>query len=260
MARGGTRWKEALERKAIGCDSRDRQRRDGGRRSWHRAHDDPGVERGAHQPESGVGDRGSAGVGHERDFLAIAQMGHELRRALRLVMLEVREHRAANLMRREHRAGAARVLAGDAIGFGKNADRARRKILGISDRRGDDEQDSGSWRIRIHRVSDRIVRRRIATLQLLAIPDPRITMAAAKATLLIACIDRPGIIARVAGHLFELDCNIITSDQYSDDEDGHFFWRIHFESLKRPIGELANDLKASLPSAALVGATAMASA
>ncbi|MFZ0659466.1 MAG: formyltetrahydrofolate deformylase [Candidatus Binataceae bacterium] len=72
-------------------------------------------------------------------------------------------------------------------------------------------------------------------------------MAAGKATLLIACIDRPGIIASVAGHLFALDCNILTSDQYSDDEDGHFFWRIHFESLKRPIAELANDLKASLP-------------
>jgi formyltetrahydrofolate deformylase len=72
-------------------------------------------------------------------------------------------------------------------------------------------------------------------------------MAAAKATLLIACIDRPGIIASVAGHLFALDCNIITSDQYSDDEDGHFFWRIHFESLKRPVADLAEDLKASLP-------------
>lgn len=72
-------------------------------------------------------------------------------------------------------------------------------------------------------------------------------MAVAKATLLIACIDRPGIIASVAGHLFALDCNIITSDQYSDDEDGHFFWRIHFESLKRPVADLAADLKASLP-------------
>ncbi|HUY37555.1 MAG TPA: formyltetrahydrofolate deformylase [Candidatus Binataceae bacterium] len=72
-------------------------------------------------------------------------------------------------------------------------------------------------------------------------------MATAKATLLISCIDRPGIIARVAGHLFALDCNIITSDQYSDDEDGHFFWRIHFESLVRPVAELARDLEATLP-------------
>lgn len=73
-------------------------------------------------------------------------------------------------------------------------------------------------------------------------------MAAGKATLLISCIDRPGIIARVAGHLFTLDCNILTSDQYSDDEDGHFFWRIHFESLKRPVADLARDLEATIPS------------
>ncbi|MGB8412800.1 MAG: formyltetrahydrofolate deformylase [Candidatus Binatus sp.] len=73
-------------------------------------------------------------------------------------------------------------------------------------------------------------------------------MAEGKATLLISCIDRPGIIARVATHLFTLGCNIITSDQYSDDEDGHFFWRIHFESLRRPVSELLKDLDASMPS------------
>lgn len=68
-----------------------------------------------------------------------------------------------------------------------------------------------------------------------------------KAILLVSCIDRPGIIARVAGHLFELGCNIITSDQHTDDEDGHFFWRIYFESLKRPIPELTRELNTSLP-------------
>ena len=73
-------------------------------------------------------------------------------------------------------------------------------------------------------------------------------MAAGKATLLISCIDRPGIIARVATHLFTLGCNIITSDQYSDDEDGHFFWRIHFESLRLPVSELSKELDASMPS------------
>jgi formyltetrahydrofolate deformylase len=71
-------------------------------------------------------------------------------------------------------------------------------------------------------------------------------MPAGKATLLISCIDRPGIIARVAGHLFALECNILASDQYSDDEDGHFFWRIHFESLNLPIAGLARELDATL--------------
>jgi formyltetrahydrofolate deformylase len=69
-----------------------------------------------------------------------------------------------------------------------------------------------------------------------------------KATLLISCIDRPGIIARVSNQLFTLGCNIITSDQYADAEDGHFFWRIHFESLRLPISELALECDASLPS------------
>jgi formyltetrahydrofolate deformylase len=72
-------------------------------------------------------------------------------------------------------------------------------------------------------------------------------LAESKAILLISCIDRPGIIARVAGHLYELGCNIITSDQHSDAEDGHFFWRIHFESLKLTIAELTRELEASVP-------------
>jgi formyltetrahydrofolate deformylase len=71
-------------------------------------------------------------------------------------------------------------------------------------------------------------------------------VAAGKAILLISCIDRPGIIACVASHLYALDCNIITSDQYSDDEDGHFFWRIHFESRSHPIAELRANLEATL--------------
>jgi formyltetrahydrofolate deformylase len=73
-------------------------------------------------------------------------------------------------------------------------------------------------------------------------------VATGKGILLISCIDRPGIIARVAGHLFTLGCNIITSDQYSDDEDGHFFWRIYFESLRLPVGELNKELDASMVS------------
>jgi len=73
-------------------------------------------------------------------------------------------------------------------------------------------------------------------------------VATGKGILLISCIDRPGIIARVAGHLFTLGCNIITSDQYSDDEDGHFFWRIYFESLKLPVVELNIELDSSMAS------------
>jgi formyltetrahydrofolate deformylase len=72
-------------------------------------------------------------------------------------------------------------------------------------------------------------------------------VAAGRVILLISCIDRPGIIARVAGHLFELGCNIITSDQYADDEDGDFFWRIHFESLNLPFDQLSHELDRTMP-------------
>ena len=70
---------------------------------------------------------------------------------------------------------------------------------------------------------------------------------AERAILLISCIDRPGIIARVSGQLFQLGCNIITSDQHTDDADGHFFWRIDFESSQGPLSEVAQNLTDSLP-------------
>lgn len=68
-----------------------------------------------------------------------------------------------------------------------------------------------------------------------------------KGILLISCIDRAGIIARVAGQLFHLGCNIITSDQHTDDADGHFFWRIDFESNQRSLSEVAQNLTDQLP-------------
>ncbi len=72
-------------------------------------------------------------------------------------------------------------------------------------------------------------------------------MASDKAVLLISCLDQPGIIARVSNLLFRAGCNVITSDQHSDDEDGHFFWRIFFESRTIPVGELSANLARSLP-------------
>ena len=72
-------------------------------------------------------------------------------------------------------------------------------------------------------------------------------MPAEKAVLLISCRDQPGIIARVSSHLYRNQCNIITSDQHTDDEDGHFFWRIFFESQQLTIAELQSDLDKTLP-------------
>ncbi len=72
-------------------------------------------------------------------------------------------------------------------------------------------------------------------------------MAGEKAVLLISCLDQPGIIARVSNHLFQNGCNIITSDQHTDFEDGQFFWRIFFESAALSFAELQSDLGKALP-------------
>ncbi len=71
-------------------------------------------------------------------------------------------------------------------------------------------------------------------------------MASNNAVLLISCRDQPGIIARVSNHLFRNDCNILTSDQHTDNEDGGFFWRIFLESQRLSIAELTEDLSRSL--------------
>ncbi|HYA35107.1 MAG TPA: formyltetrahydrofolate deformylase [Candidatus Binataceae bacterium] len=71
-------------------------------------------------------------------------------------------------------------------------------------------------------------------------------MAGNKAVLLISCLDQRGIIARVSNHLFRNDCNIVTSDQHTDDVDGHFFWRIALDSGRLSIDELRAELNGSL--------------
>ncbi len=49
------------------------------------------------------------------------------------------------------------------------------------------------------------------------------------ARLLVACADRPGIVAAVSGFLFELGANIVSSHQYSTDPTGgRFFLRTEF--------------------------------
>jgi formyltetrahydrofolate deformylase len=68
-----------------------------------------------------------------------------------------------------------------------------------------------------------------------------------RAIILISCLDQPGIIARVSNHLFLNGCNIITSDQYTDNEDGYFFWRIYLESQTIALAELRSRLAESIP-------------
>lgn len=72
-------------------------------------------------------------------------------------------------------------------------------------------------------------------------------MISSRAILLISCPDRPGIIARVSNLLYALDCNIIDSDQHTDDDDGHFFWRILFESQRHGVAAVMAEIGTTLP-------------
>ncbi len=47
--------------------------------------------------------------------------------------------------------------------------------------------------------------------------------------LTLSCPDRPGIVFRVSGLLYETGCNILDAQQYGDEESGRFFLRVHFD-------------------------------
>jgi formyltetrahydrofolate deformylase len=63
---------------------------------------------------------------------------------------------------------------------------------------------------------------------------PRIAGQPRTSRLLLACPDRPGLIAAVSGFLADADLNIVDADQHSSDE-GRFFMRMAFDAA--PEGE-----------------------
>jgi formyltetrahydrofolate deformylase len=62
------------------------------------------------------------------------------------------------------------------------------------------------------------------------------------ATLRITCLDRPGLVAKVAQLLYQLGANITHADQHLDSEEGVFFQRVEFTIAK----DVARDGRASL--------------
>ncbi len=71
-------------------------------------------------------------------------------------------------------------------------------------------------------------------------------------TLRISAADRPGLVAGVAGTLFEHEANILEADQYDDHGTGMFFQRIEFEvagprleALERAVEQLGRRLDLS---------------
>ncbi len=67
--------------------------------------------------------------------------------------------------------------------------------------------------------------------------DPRISGHSDTSRLLLACPDRPGLIAAVSGFLAEAELNIVDADQHSSDE-GRFFMRMVFDAV--PAGRRAD--------------------
>ena len=68
------------------------------------------------------------------------------------------------------------------------------------------------------------------------------------ATVLVSCPDRPGLVAALAQLLYGHGANILSSDQHTDSQAGHFFQRIRFDletlhtdrlTLEAAIGEVA---------------------
>lgn len=49
-----------------------------------------------------------------------------------------------------------------------------------------------------------------------------------KFTLLLSCLDRPGIVATVSSFLYETGLNILESNQFGDPKTGRFFMRVAF--------------------------------
>src|SRR4051812_44057377 len=71
---------------------------------------------------------------------------------------------------------------------------------------------------------------------------------AERATLLVSCPDRRGIVAALAQVLYGHGANILDSDQHTDGEAAQFFQRLHFDltdlqtdrgTLERAIAEVA---------------------
>lgn len=53
--------------------------------------------------------------------------------------------------------------------------------------------------------------------------------------LTLSCVDRRGIVAAVASHLAQQGCTIRDSQQFGDEDTGHFFMRVHAVSERGPL-------------------------
>lgn len=75
--------------------------------------------------------------------------------------------------------------------------------------------------------------------------------------ILVTCPDQPGLIYRITGVLYDLECNIIRNQEFVDAETGQFFMRTEFVG-DRPVEGVVEQMQTVLPPSAVVRVVSVA--
>ena len=119
--------------KCVGRQTRSRQRRHDRRRAWHRLDRNPELEGGLHQPVSGIGKKGHAGIRYERDRLPATQPFGQCPALRRFVVLVVARGRRLDAIVFEQFARLPRVFTGDPVSLAEHPDRPIGDVFQVPD-------------------------------------------------------------------------------------------------------------------------------
>jgi hypothetical protein len=136
--RSARRWRESHEHELRVAESSDRQGgRDGaGTRDRHDRY--LSISGRLDETSPGIGNCRCASVRHERDAFASSQPLEETRCLANFVVLTQADDRLMHVVVGEELGRAPGVLGGDEVRFPQDAERPKRQIFEVSDRRGDD--------------------------------------------------------------------------------------------------------------------------
>jgi len=129
--------KEANEEKFFARQSRSGKGSEQRRRSWNRHDRNIVPQTQGDEPMPRIGDQRHTSVAHERDFRALLQGHDQFRRARQLVVFVIADQRLVDVVVSEQFLRMPCILAGDLIGFFQDAQRAKRDVLEVADRRPD---------------------------------------------------------------------------------------------------------------------------
>ena len=111
-----------------------------------------GGECGADDSLAGIADAGSAGVGDERDFLALGEALDDVFAPFRFVEFKVTQERLFDFISLEQMRGVARILGGEYVAFTQNAEGPEGDVFQVSDGGGDQIKRSSDqrWQLLAH--------------------------------------------------------------------------------------------------------------